>query len=138
MIVSGSLYFNVAVAKSKIHGKGVFAKEGIPAKKKVGSLAGVVISKRAARMKAKGKHSIAIVELWDGNALDASEKSNELKYINHSCQPNTYMRTLKHHVEFYTLRNIKRDEELTCNYGETHHNGKRKCDCGAPGCKGYL
>jgi SET domain-containing protein len=41
-------------------------------------------------------------------------------------------------VEFFTLRLIKKEEELTCNYGETHHDGKLKCRCGAIGCKGYL
>ena len=138
MKVNGSLFFCVSVAKSKIHGKGLYALENIPAKRKIGSLAGKIISKKAAREKAKNKMSISIVELWNGKALDASVYNNEIRYINHSCQPNTYMRTLGNHVEFYALRAIKIDEELTCNYGPTHHDGSKKCMCGAPGCKGFL
>src|SRR4029078_3018064 len=121
MTIKASLYFDVAVAKSKIHGQGLYAMKKIPARRKIGSLAGKIISKKAARKKAKLNESISIVELWNGKALDASIINNELRYINHSCQPNTYMRTIGNHVEFYTLRFIKPNEELTCNYGPTHH-----------------
>ena len=138
MIVKGSLYFNVAVSKSKIHGKGLYSVESIPARRKIGSLAGQMISKNEARRKAKLKSSISIVELWNGKALDASVSSNALRYINHSCQPSTYMRTFGNHVEFYALRSIKPKEELTCNYGPTHHDGKRRCNCGADNCKGFI
>jgi uncharacterized protein len=138
MVIKGSLYFDVAVSKSKIHGKGLYAMKNIPAKRKIGSLAGEIISKKLAREKAKLNESISIVELWNGKALDASTINNELRYINHSCRPNTYMRTLGNHVEFYALRSIKPNDELTCNYGPTHHDGKRKCNCGAPDCKGFI
>jgi SET domain-containing protein len=138
MLIKGSLLFPVQIAKSKIHGKGLYSSGKIPAKKKIGSLAGELISKKAARQRAKEKESISIVELWNGKAIDASAHYNSLRFINHSCKPNTFMRTIGNHVEFYTLRGIKADEELTCNYGPTHHDGERKCNCGAPGCKGWL
>jgi uncharacterized protein len=138
MIIKGSLNFMVAVDSSKIHGKGLYAEEKIESKRKIGELAGDVISKREARLKAKLKNTISIVELWNGKALDASVNSNALRYINHSCQPNTYMRTIGNHVEFYALRSIEPKEELTCNYGTTHHEGRRKCNCGADKCKGFI
>ena len=138
MIVKGRLYFDVSVKKSKIHGNGVYAKSTIPQRRKIGSLAGEIISKKVAREKAKLNDTISIVELWNGKALDASTVNNELRFVNHSCQPNTFMRTLGNHVEFYALRSINTDEELTCNYGLTHHDGKRKCNCGAPRCKGFI
>jgi len=138
MIIKGRVNFDVEVNKSKIHGSGLYAKTKIPARKKIGSLAGEIISKRKAREKARHNATISIVELWNGNALDASVINNELRFINHSCEPNTYMRTLDNHVEFYALRSIMPHEELTCNYGPTHHDGKRKCNCGAPNCKGFL
>lgn len=132
------LYFKIQNKKSKIHGKGAYALEPIPAKRKVGSLAGEIISAKEADRRSKHMDSIAMVELWNGKALDASNNSNELKYVNHSCSPNTYMRVFNLHVEFYTLRDIAKGEELTCNYGLTHHEGKLPCKCGAPGCKGYI
>ena len=138
MTIKGCIYFNVMAGKSKIHGKGLYAKNSIPARRKIGSMAGEIISKKAARQKAKVNESISIVELWNGKALDASVINNDLRYINHSCQPNTYMRNVGNHVEFYALRSIKTNEELTCNYGPTHHDGTRQCKCGAPNCKGFI
>lgn len=124
--------------KSTIDGKGAFALEQIPAKKKIGNLGGQVISLREARKRAKKTKRVAMVEFGDGRALDAGINPNELRYVNHSCSPNTYMRVCYSNVEFYALRIIKKGEELTCNYGPTHHDGKLKCSCGSPDCKGYL
>ena len=138
MLIKGFINYNVKIARSQIHGNGLYAMENMPARKKIGSLGGEIISKRKGRAKAKAKKSICLVELWNGETLDASVNSNELKFINHSCQPNTYMRTLNYQVEFYALRIIFSKEELTCNYGPTHHNGNRKCGCGAKECKGFI
>ena len=138
MIIKGSICFDVEVAKSKIHGKGLYAISKIPSRRKIGSMAGEIIPKKTAREKAKLNESISIVELWNGKALDASVINNKIRYINHSCQPNTFMRTFGNHVEFYALRTIKANEELTCNYGPTHHDGKKECKCGALNCKGFL
>ncbi len=132
------IFFPIRNAASKIHGMGAYAKEPIPAKRKVGSLGGVIISKREANRRSKLNKSIAIVELWNGKALDATINSNELRYVNHCCDPNTYMRTFNCHVEFYALKEIKKGEELTCNYGITHHAGKLPCKCGAKNCKGFI
>ena len=123
---------------SKIDGKGAFALQKIDARKKIGNLGGEVISLREARKRAKLIKRVAMVEFGDGRALDASVNANELRYVNHSCKPNSYMRVCYSRVEFYALRTIKKGEELTCNYGPTHHDGKLKCRCGAPGCIGYL
>lgn len=138
MFFSGKILYAISVGKSKIHGRGAYALSAIPARKKIGSMSGHVISKREARKKIKRHESIAMVELWNGKAIDASADSNDLRYINHSCNPNTFMRTFNYHVEFYALREIHPNEELTCNYGETHHNGKKTCKCGAPNCKGFI
>jgi hypothetical protein len=130
--------FSLQNKKSRIHGMGAYALEKIPARKKIGSLGGVVISKREANKRSKLNESIAIVELWNGKALDATVNSNKLRYVNHSCGPNTYMRVFNCHVEFYALRDIGINEELTCNYGLTHHEGTLPCRCGAKNCKGFI
>lgn len=137
MFINGKVNFKITLGRSKIHGKGSFAGENIPAGKKIGHLGGIIISRSAARKIAKQHASISIVELWNGKALDAS-LSKDLRYINHSCNPNTFMRNLNNYVEFYALTNIKIGAELTCDYGPTHHDGKIKCKCGAENCKGRL
>ena len=133
-----SLIYHLQNKPSKIDGKGAFALQKIPARKKIGNLGGQIISLREARNRASKTRRVAIVEFGNGKALDASINPNELRYVNHSCSPNTYMRIAYNKVEFYTLRSIKADEELTCNYGQTHHDGKLQCQCGASNCKGFL
>jgi SET domain-containing protein len=132
------LNYQLENKRSDIDGKGAFALEQIPARKKIGNLGGEIITLREARKRAAKIKRVAMVEFGDGRALDATILSNELRYVNHSCQPNTYMRVSYSRVEFYSLRVIIKGEELTCNYGPTHHDGKLKCNCGAPGCKKFL
>ncbi|MFC0773584.1 SET domain-containing protein [Terrimonas alba] len=135
------LNYPLQVSKSRIAGKGAFALKAIPAKKKLGNMGGEIISYKEAqkRVKTQPDNVLFMVEFdHEDIALDASINSNELRYINHSCDPNTYMRRAYRKVEFYTLRPVKRGEELTCDYGETHHDGKLPCKCGANNCRGYI
>jgi hypothetical protein len=134
------IFFPVKVAKSKISGKGAYAIGRIPARKKIGDLGGVIITLREARkIVAQTKGVVNMVEFDEGNiALNASVNPNDMRFINHSCDPNTYMRLAGRRVEFYAKRNIKPGEELSCNYGETHHEGKLPCRCGAKNCKGFI
>lgn len=132
------LNYSLENKPSKIDGKGAFALQSIPARKKIGNLAGEIITLRQARIRAAKTKRVAMVEFGDGRALDASVNPNELRYVNHSCQPNTFMRVCYSRVEFYSLKAINKGEELTCNYGETHHDGKLQCRCGAENCKGFL
>lgn len=125
------------VRPSRIHGRGVFALRAIPAKTKIGELTGEIITIREARRRAKGMEVVTIVEFEDDKALDAST-DRCLRYINHSCGPNTYMRRINHRVEFYTLRRIGAGEELTCDYGETHHEGQLPCRCASPSCRSKI
>ncbi|QGW29112.1 SET domain-containing protein [Phnomibacter ginsenosidimutans] len=132
------IQFSVFNAASNIDGTGVFANQRIPARRKIGNLGGEVISLREARKRAAKTKRVAMVEFGNGYALDASINPNALRYLNHSCQPNCYMRCINNRVEFWSLRPIKKGEELTCNYGPTHHDGKLPCRCGASNCVGYL
>jgi uncharacterized protein len=138
MEIQGIVNYELIVKKSTIHGRGVFSPQQIKKRKKVGSLAGTITTIRKIRQQIKLKKSIAAVELDHGLALDATDFKNELCFINHSCRPNCYMRIINKHVEIYTLRSIKKNEELTCNYGETHHDGKLACNCGKEDCRGKL
>jgi SET domain-containing protein len=130
--------FQLLVKESKIEGLGAYALSKIPARVKIGELAGNIISIKEARAKAATKKRIAIVEFDNKLALDATDTDGAIKYINHSCNPNSYIRVAHNKVEFYSLREIKKGEELSANYGETHHDGKLKCNCGAKNCKGFL
>jgi hypothetical protein len=86
------IYYPVTVAKSKIAGMGAYAKTPIPARKKIGSLGGTLTTIRKGRAAAKTQKTINLVEFDDNKALDAGTNGNDMRFINHSCDPNTYMR----------------------------------------------
>jgi len=79
----------------------------------------------------------AIVEL-ERHAIDATRTGRGFRYINHSCDPNTFTRCTDERAEFYALRDIRRGEELTVDYGDSHHDGKLRCRCGARNCRGFI
>lgn len=130
--------YAVDVKPSAIDGQGAFAAEAIPARRKIGEIRGEPVSVREARRRAKGVARIMVVELSDTRAIDASRSTDPLRFTNHSCRPNAVLRIRQGRVEFYAMRDVQVGEEITANYGETHHEGKLRCRCGAPGCVGRL
>ena len=130
--------FAVRVARSPIDGFGVFAAEYVPPARKVGEIRGESISTSEARRRAALTERIMIVEISPRRAIDASRSSDPMRFTNHSCLPNAQLRISDGRIEFYSLRAISPGEEITVDYGETHHQGRLPCRCGAPGCRGAL
>ena len=130
--------YAVDVKTSAIDGHGVFAAESIPALAKIGEIRGDAISVEEARIRATRHERIMIVELSARRAIDFSKSTDAMRFTNHSCRPNARLCLDNGRVEFFSLRVIEDGEELTVNYGETHHQGKLACRCGAPGCRGAL
>jgi uncharacterized protein len=130
--------YAVAVAASPIDGQGAFAAEPVPARRKIGEIRGESISVAEARIRATRSERIMIVELSARRAIDFSRSADPMRYTNHSCRPNARLCIRQGRVEFYALRDINAGDEITVNYGETHHEGRLACRCGAPGCIGRL
>ena len=130
--------FRVDVKPSAIDGQGAFAAEAIPARRKIGEIRGEAISVPEARQRARGLARIMIVEVSERRAIDASGSTDPLRFTNHSCAPNAVMRIRQGRVEFYAMRDVVPNEELTVNYGESHHEGRLTCRCGAARCAGRL
>lgn len=130
--------FRVDVRPSRIDGQGAFAAEAIPARRKIGEVRGEPISVREARRRARALARIMIVEVSHTRAVDASASIDPLRFTNHSCAPNAVLRIRQGRVEIYAMRDIAPGEELTVDYGESHHEGRLACRCGAPRCAGRL
>ena len=130
--------YELRVAPSPIDGLGVFAAEPIAAARKIGEIRGEAISVAEARIRATRSQRIMIVELSPRRAIDFSKSADPMRYTIHSCQPNARLSTEHGRVEFYALRAIAPGEEISVDYGETHHQGRLACRCGAPGCAGWL
>jgi uncharacterized protein len=132
-----AIYDALQVKPSGITGLGLYAGCAIPARAKIGEFEGEVIGLREARRRAKGRRIVAIVEL-ERHALDATRTGRGFRFINHSCAPNTFIRCTPERAEFYALVDIPKGTEITADYGETQHNGKLRCRCGAPNCRGAI
>lgn len=130
--------YDVEVRPSPIDGHGAFAREAIPARLKIGEIRGESISVAEARIRATRHERIMIVELSRRKAIDFTASTDPMRFTNHSCQPNARLCIRQGRVEFYAVRDISPGEEVTVNYGETHHDGQLACRCGAPGCVGRL
>jgi SET domain-containing protein len=131
------IYAALRVRRSRLVGRGLFAGTPIAKRAKIGEFEGEVIGLREARRRAKGRSVIAIVEL-ERHALDATRSRRGFRFINHSCDPNTFMRCTAERAEFYARRAIARGEELTVDYGQSHHDGRLRCRCGAASCRGFI
>ena len=130
--------FAVSVAPSAIDGQGAFAAEAIPPRLKIGEIRGESLSVQDARIRATRSERIMIVEVSPRKAIDFSRSGDPMRYTNHSCRPNARLVIRDGRVEFYARRAIQPGEEITVDYGDTHHEGRLACRCGAPGCRGAL
>lgn len=130
--------YAVDVKPSAIDGHGVFAAEAIPKRLKIGEIRGESISVAEARIRATRVERIMIVELSEKKAIDFSMSTDPMRFTNHSCQANARLCIRQGRVEFYAVRDIAPGDEITVDYGESHHEGKLRCRCGAPGCTGFL
>ena len=126
------------VLPSFIQGHGLFAQEALPARRKLGEFTGEKISVREARRRAKDAQRIVIVEISETEAIDGSGGECPFQFVNHSCDPNVFIRVAYRRVEFYAMRNIQPGEELTCDYGDSHHEGQLPCRCGASNCRKFI
>jgi uncharacterized protein len=125
--------------KSRIHGRGVFARRDIPAGTRLVEYVGLPISKeKSAELRLKqNKYLFAVNESSD---LDGKVSWNPARLINHSCEPNCEADLDESdRVWIFSVKPIARGAELTFNYGYDLADFKNfPCRCSAPSCVGYM
>ena len=126
------------IGKSSIQGKGLFTDLSVRARTKLGEFTGERISIREARRRAKRRKRIANLELSLKEAIDGSVNGGLFQFINHSCDPNVFIRIAYGRVEFYAKRNIAAGDELTTDYVWSHHDGQLRCRCQSSNCRGFI
>jgi hypothetical protein len=125
------------VKKSNIYGKGCYALTHFPARKKIETYAGELIKGRRkiqARIRRQAESAIKIITIDEETAIDGAVGGNETAYINHSCDPNAFIRIVPGlKVAIFARRDIQPGEELTIDYRDPDH--PEVCRCGAPNCR---
>ena len=131
------LAHGLAIRKSAINGKGCFATIRFFRGRKIAEYTGERISNAEAERRAR-RRKLRICAMDSTWSLDGSRGGNGTHYINHSCEPNCFMKTLYGHIQFYALRDIHPGEEITIDYVTTLHPDQKRCSCGTPSCRGTI
>jgi SET domain-containing protein len=136
------------VLRSRIEGWGVFATEEIMAMEMIVEYAGEVIrpvlSDQRERLYVSQGIGCYMFEVAPGVIVDATRCGNRARYINHSCDPNCFSRTVtlesgRKVIVIFAKRHIKRGEELCYDYQfPLDENDRVTCACGAAQCKGFM
>ena len=140
----------IAVRRSGVHGKGVFALEPIAAGERLIEYKGERISWKEALRRhphnpAEPNHTFYFA-LDSGNVIDGKVNGNSARWINHSCAPNCItFEDDKGRVFIEARRAIKPGEELSYDYRlivEGRLSKKERaqyvCRCGKRSCRGTL
>lgn len=75
---------------------------------------------------------------WLGDGKTILMKAPE-KHINHSCDPNTYVKTENNIRKVIAMKDIRADEEITYDYAiNGYYDSDILCRCGSKNCRGTL
>ncbi|MDO8503344.1 MAG: SET domain-containing protein-lysine N-methyltransferase [bacterium] len=123
---------NVEVRKSSIQGKGVYASKNF---KKGEVLLEIDDSHTVTDYDSltKQQHEFDCDYLSNGKIILMQEPE---KYINHSCDPSTYVKTINGVRKVVAMHDIKIGDEITFDYAINGDNeGTFECKCGSPNCR---
>ncbi|HZO52431.1 MAG TPA: SET domain-containing protein-lysine N-methyltransferase [Bryobacteraceae bacterium] len=130
--------FPLKVVRSPIHRWGVVALADIPANRKVIEYTGERISRKETKRRADSTELHYLFTLDDYWTIDGTVGGSGAEYINHSCDPNIRAVVMRGHILYYSLRAIKKGEELLIDYHFDANVEKVECKCGAIVCRGTI
>ena len=130
------------VRRSKIDNLGLYAAKNIKNGEKIIEYKGKIITTKEAEENPKYDNDKAIY-LFNLNKrydLDGDFKFNTARLINHSCNPNCEVAGTGLKIWVYAIRDIKKGEELTYDYGFGFDEGYKDfpCRCRSKNCVGYI
>tara|TARA_E500000331_G_C16938285_1_gene575019 strand:- start:123 stop:602 length:480 start_codon:yes stop_codon:yes gene_type:complete len=135
---------NYRIKKSNIdpNGKGLYALKNIKKGTKIINYIGKIITKKQTEESEKFDNSkpIYLFNLNNRYDLDGDVSWNTARLINHSCSNNCDYEGKGLKVWVIAIRDIKKGEELTCDYGFSFDKDFKQfpCKCGSKKCCGYI
>jgi uncharacterized protein len=130
-------FFALEIRESRIHRRGVYAAEDIPARRKVIEYTGEKINRKETKRRGDGDitYLFTLNDYW---TLDGSVGGSGAEIINHSCDPNVRSWNFKGHILYMSKRPIRRGEELTVDYRFDRNVERVPCKCGSKKCRGTI
>jgi len=130
------------VKKSNIDKKGLYASKNIKSGVKIIDYIGKIITKKEAQKNSKfdNKKDIYLFNINEKYDLDGDFKWNAARLINHSCSPNCEVEGKGLKLWIASIKEIKKGEELTYDYGFSYDADYKQfpCKCGSMNCVGYI
>ena len=130
------------IKKSRIDNRGLYASKNIKKDTKIIEYKGKIITVKETETNPKFDNDKAIY-LFNLNKkydLDGDFKYNTARLINHSCDPNCEVDGVGLKLWIYAVKDIKKNEELTYDYGFSFDKDYKDfpCRCGAKKCVGFI
>ena len=130
------------IKKSNIDNRGLYASQDIKDHTKIIEYKGKILTKKQVEENSKFDNEKAIY-LFNINRkydLDGDFKYNTARLINHSCNPNCEVFGSGLKVWVYAMKNIRKGEELSYDYGFSYDEDYKRypCNCGAKECVGFI
>jgi uncharacterized protein len=136
--------YQLRIRRSRIHGYGVYAGEAIPGRRKVIEYSGERLNLRQALARLRkicgpgGSKHLSLFRLNRYWRIDGAAGGSGAELVNHCCDPNLKARIIRGHILFFSLRPIRKGEELTLDYKLPRKTFRVACDCGSPKCRGTI
>jgi uncharacterized protein len=139
----------LVMRRSKIQGRGVFARVDIPKGTRLIEYTGERIDNAEADRRYEdelmGRHHTFLFILNTRTVIDAARGGNISRYINHSCDPNCVAWIEGQHIWIDAEKNIRKGEELAYDYEYDYDPDYTiedlelyKCECGKRKCRGTI
>ena len=140
---------SLAVRRSGIHGKGVYATAPIRKGSRIIEYTGRHLPWKIAMdlppHRPEEPYHTFLFSLDNGDVIDAGQGGNASRWINHSCDPNCETTEEENRIFVDALRSIRAGEELFYDYKIVPAERRTKklekefaCHCGSPKCRGTM
>ncbi|MEX3671621.1 SET domain-containing protein [Paraburkholderia phenoliruptrix] len=142
------IHRRVAVRRSRVHGRGVFALRALEAGERIFEYKGETIEWTAAIRQHESTGRLGhtyFFGLSDGRVIDGGHQGNSARWLNHSCNANCEALEIGDRVFIYASTAIAPGDELFLDYqlavDDTTDDLTRLsyvCRCGVSGCRGTM